>query len=175
MPERMIHIPGFGIEAFTYFSLGAYCGVNKKNMVALARKIEIPSYVVCAITFALSIFGLPDVGVFSMLRAANLLFIFSGGVSIINVSSRMLDNGKVQVYPLLAKSSFMVFAAHGLLLSVINPIFGHIFISDSIVSNILDYFLLPLTTSLVCVAAYYILTRYFPRLSLLLVGSRSSK
>lgn len=171
-----IHIPGFGIEAFTYFSIGAYFGVHKKNLIVQARKIKIPTYIICAIAFVFSLYGnLPDIGSFSLLRAANLLFVFTGGVSIINIVSYSFDRGFVKVNPILSKSSFMVFAAHGLMLSVMSPLCKYIFTSDSVISAVAHYFLLPLSVSALCVLLYYVVVRYFPCLAVILVGSRSVK
>lgn len=170
-----IHIPGFGIEAFTYFTLGAYFSIHKKNLVAQARKVRIPFGIISVIAFALTIYGLPEVGRFSLSRAANLLFIVTGGVSMINLTAGLLDRNRIKVSTLLSKSSFMIFAAHGMLLTAMKPLFDYMFRSDGIISNILCYFLLPLSTCVVCVVAYYILTRYFPRLATILVGSRASK
>lgn len=170
-----IHIPGFGIEAFTYFTLGAYFSIHKKNLVEQSRRVKTLFGIISVIAFALTLYGLPDIGRFSLSRAANLLFIVTGGVSVINLTAVLLDKGKIYVSTLLSKSSFMIFAAHGLLLTAIKPLFDYVFRSDSIISNILYYFLLPLSTCVVCVVAYYILTRYFPRLATILVGSRGGK
>lgn len=167
-----IHIPGFGMEAFTYFTLGAYLGIHRKNLVNLAQRAKIPFYILFAISLSLLLYGLPATHPLNLIRAVSLLFVFSGGVSAINITSALLEKGKVKVNPLLSKSSFMIFAAHGIAVSAIKPVFDLWFDSDSIIVNILAYFLFPLTITALCVLAYHLAITYFPRLSTILVGSR---
>lgn len=167
-----IHVPGFGIEAFTYFTLGAYLSIHRKNLVELARKGRIPFYILFVATLLLLLYGLPETRPVNVVRVVSLLFVFSGGVSAINLASYLLERGKVKVSPLLSKSSFMVFAAHGILVSAVKPVFQFLLDSDSIILNILSYFLYPLFVAGLCVLVYYIVVNYLPRLSTILVGSR---
>ena len=172
-----LHVPGFGIEAFFYFTLGAYLSIHKKNIVEQVAKIRVPSCIICLIAFLLCTYGIPQ-GLLPFeipYKASILLFILSGGISIINIVAWLLSKGKIEVNPVLAKSSFMIFAAHGLALGAIGPFFHKFFNRDYIVLAALDFFLFPIFVSLVLVALYYIVTRYFPRLSMLLVGSRGKK
>lgn len=163
-------IPGFSIDAFFYFTVGAYFSINKKNIVEQARKVKVPAAILALIGVFLSSYGTPESWGFTIpMRYCLLSYIIGGGITAINLTAWLLSKNKIHVNELLSKSSFMVFAAHGLTISALAPLFNYIR-SDSVFSQIIQFFLFPMVVTAACVLAYYILIRYFPRLSLLLTG-----
>lgn len=167
------HIPGFGIQVFFYFSLGAYLGVHKKNMVQEARRFKTLAAFLCLVSLFFASYGTPSFLPFVIpLRLSILVFVITMCITFMNISSWLIESGKAQENKSLTKTTFFIFAAHGLVLSVLNNVFHYIFRSDSILVKVSQFIICPIFVVFICVLVYYILNRSMPKLLSVLVGSR---
>ncbi|MFT3993921.1 MAG: acyltransferase [Dysgonomonas sp.] len=168
-----IHIPGFGIEVFFYFSLGAYLGVSKKNMLQLARKVKIPALVLCLLALFFAAYGTPSFFPFVVpIRLSILIFVITMCITSLNIVAALIENKKIEINNFLSKTTFFIFAAHGLVLSALNIAFRYVFSSDTIFVKVSQFIISPIVVVIVCILGYYILHKITPRLLSILVGSR---
>lgn len=168
-----VDVPGLGIEAFFYFSLGAYMSVNNTNFVELARKIKMPAAIIALLMLFLSTYGTPQFVPFTVpVRFCILMLVLSGVATLFNIVSWLLETKKVKENKMLTASSFFIFVSHSLVLGAVGFVLGYVLRSDSILVQAIYYFAYPILSVAVCVSIYYVLDRYFPRLRKFLVGGR---
>lgn len=141
-----------------FFAAGAYFSLNRLDVCSVFRRTYIVLLIAAIIASA-----------FHFTNTFILLIIFSlfGGLG------RIATEGKLTVVPLLARSTFFVFASHVMLTSVFFYILknGYIPIPNEAVAIAL-YICLPLVAVFACVLAYAVMSRYLPRLTSLLTGDR---
>lgn len=72
----------------------------------------------------------------------------------------------------LARASFVVYASHMVFISRYIKIFVDRLVCDSVYFLFIDYILVPIMTSSICVLIYFVVRRFCPNLLLLLSGGR---
>lgn len=165
-----VNIPGLTAVAVFWFTLGAYLGINKKDIVVTIRKFEVP----CCIITLLTMFPLIWYGGSMGNRLAMVLYpiyVTSATVSAVNISSRLVEGKRVAVYPLLAKATFFVFASHVFVLLVTRKVYP--LFTNSVFFSTLYYLAEPLIVVAVCVLVYRIMERFTPKFLALLTGGRA--
>jgi hypothetical protein len=146
-------IPGFGISPIFFFTLGAYFGIYKINLIVELQRYKLFWYIVSLITFIPSVYynydGITTYNYFSP------VFILAMVISAINITSYFIKKGKIKVNKILSQATFFVYAIHTvLILSIIGLVFDFIFKSKEPILLILRYFIVPIMTSYVCVLVY---------------------
>ena len=100
--------------------------------------------------------------------------ILLGVVSIVLITSYLLENKMVKVNHTLAHSSFFIFALHYMIISVIGKMaFVMLHVSDNNSYEMLAlYFGTAILTILICLGLYVLLRRCTPRVCNVLTGGR---
>lgn len=98
--------------------------------------------------------------------------IILGIFAAVSLTAWLLENGKIKVNKFLADSSFFLFALHGMIIIVIGKVTLKLVFFNNALFLALVYFLVPIITSAICLALYWLLRRYTPRLCALLTGGR---
>ena len=150
-----------------FFPLGAYFGIHKIDFIAVAKRWGKLALIVYA---AMAVLDL----IFEncWLRGFHdRILIITGIVGAIYVVSTQIERGKWHVNTFLDKSSFFVFAAHGLLMkTVLYFIFEKHQVGE--ITTTLLYFLVPIATILICLGLYWCLRRYCKPLMPIITGGR---
>lgn len=165
-----LNVPGFSAEGLFYFSLGAYLSIHRIDFTEVCRKylaiaacLAVPLLLVMVFTYG------NHQDVWGYARRCFTLF---GATATIGTVARLFQNGKIRVHPLLSKSSFLVYAAHG---SIVLPFMQ--FVLGSVLPYnqfwlIIKYFSVALLTVALLVACYWLLSRCMPKTLSVLTGGR---
>jgi hypothetical protein len=164
-------IPGFGISPIFFFSFGAYFGIYKKYLTLELRKYKLFWYLISLLTLLPSVYydydGQTSYNYFSS------IFIFAMVISTINITSSLIEKGKIKPNHTLSKATFFIYAVHTVLvLNIMGIIFDIIFKSKIPIILIIRYFTVPITTAYICVLIYYIMKKVMPKTLNLLSGNR---
>ena len=152
-----------------FFSWGAFYSIFKENIVLSFRKfryallVYIPIAVVDALTKELT-----------CNEYIGKVGILVGVVAAVVLVSHLLESGKAKVNSNLANSSFFIFAFHGIFIADVGRFaFTTLHIpGNNPYAMLALYFAVPTLTILVCLALYWLLKRYAPKVCSLLTGGR---
>lgn len=161
------YIPGFSIEAFFFFSLGAYFSIHQKNITLFSLKYYHLFFGISAITFVFILYF--NTNQYSLFFFP--LFIISTIFSAMVVSAYYVQKGKL-MSRFFINSSFFIYMAHVPLLTN-----GCIWILKNIfpitpLFLVLLYFIGIVLVIFLCLTFYYLLNRFVPNLLNIFMGSR---
>jgi fucose 4-O-acetylase-like acetyltransferase len=162
-------VAGFSIVAIFFFTVGAWFGINKRNIVddmGIVRRWSFVLYPLLAIVD----FSTQDYDIHPFIHNAGIIV---GIMFWINLVAYLLRTEKMSVNRFLSASSFFLFAIHDpLLLSKIRKILYVIFNpqSDLVVTSL--YFILVFVVVFIALGAYYLLKRYIPKFTAIITGGR---
>ncbi len=165
------NISGLNITAVFFFTIGAYFSINGHNIVERFSHVRTLSYISAIILLIpLTLYDGRNTDVGYMLYP---LFIISGVCATINLASQLLSKRRIRVIPLLAKSSFFIFASHTIvILNLSSSITGSVLGRGNIVIMTARYFATPLLAVAICVALYTFTSRFMPQISKVINGNR---
>ncbi len=172
-----IEIPGCSTSLFLtalfFFSIGSFFGVDKKNIVVSLRKYQVFWLIISLVTMVLSTYFYDTV----YDKFISPVFILSGVISVVNISSYFMERGKLQVRETLSKASFFIYCTHIILIlkfmrMIIGIGFGKILGADNIVGIFATYFITPFACAGVTLCIYLFMRRFMPNLLSLFTGSR---
>ncbi|MCL1943606.1 MAG: acyltransferase [Candidatus Azobacteroides sp.] len=168
-----VEIPGYSarlfLTAFFFFSIGAFFSINRKNIVVSLRKYQIIWLIISLITMILNtyFYGTIHSKFFSP------VFILSGVISAVNITSYFMEHGKLQVRETLSKASFFIYCAHGILiLGFTYRAFMKILGTNNTLSLLITYFTVPFVCAGIILCIYRLMKRFTPRLLSLFTGNR---
>ncbi|MDO5523431.1 MAG: acyltransferase [Bacteroidia bacterium] len=161
---------GFSMTAIFYFGLGAFWGINKKNMLESARKIKYPAL----------IFGLALALVATFLSTTvyheYLIRWFAplGVASAFIITDFIVRKQKIrEVFLKYSPAVFFIYAVHELYLkNWVKGAFYRTPLSESGWGMVLGYIVMPLILLAICLALYFILKKLWPRALNVLSGGR---
>jgi hypothetical protein len=164
-------IPGFVMPSIFYFSLGAYYGIFRKNLIVEMRRHKVFWYVVSFVTLIPAAYYAHHGGI-STHNYFMPLFLFATVVSAINLTSSLIQNNSVKVNKTLAKATFFIYASHIFVMEQIRGLFDKIFGSSDTMVLTIRYFVVPILTAYACVGIYCMMKRVMPRTLGILAGGR---
>ena len=101
-------IPGLSVYAVYFFTLGAFLGIRKMDIVETCMQYEKPSYLL-AIIFGLAMICTFRTTVFSSLM---LCFRLAGVVAVFCLANRLLSCTNMRIPPVACDASYFVYLAH---------------------------------------------------------------
>lgn len=167
-----ILLPGFGITAFFYFTLGAYFAIKGKNVVLFARKFSMMTIPVsCLLMIVCIIYDGPLTVVGNNLMP---FYVVTTVFVAFAVASYLVEKYGMKPNKVFVKSCFFVYAAHtvGSPMALSEFILHNIIPGASGIEDLICYILTPFCTAAVCVSVYYILSRYVPKIAVLFTGRK---
>ena len=177
LTNTWVDVAGFDSRAWFFFSFGAYMSVNNVNMVCMFRKyaiVNIPLAIVLLI--GTTFFSSSLVGAKSI---ADNLFLFLGVGALTGCFSFLVSKGLIRSIPLLTKSVFFVYAFHLFPLpgivsvtALCRSLTGKMIVETQTVTYFCQLVLCPIAVLGVCLAIYYIMNRYTPKVLSVLSGLR---
>lgn len=164
-------IHGLSITAVFFFSIGAYLGINGKNMIVEFSRFRNLSYITASIFLIITIwFDGRNTELGSLFHP---LYIISGVCAVFNLAAQLLEKNKVKVNPFLSQSTFFIYAVHTLLvLWLCSFIVENVIGASSVLSLIISYFTIPVLTVGACLLLFALMKKLTPRLLGILTGNR---
>ena len=161
--------PGFSIEAIFFFSLGAYFSIHDKNIIKSLQKGKVFWLLLAVITMIISTYY--DA---SKMKDYFLpLYVLSGVITAVNITSFLLEHKRIRVTDTLAKASFFVYATHMILiLDWTGRLFDFVFKPEAAAVLIIRYFSVPLLSVSICLCLYFLMKRIAPGILSILTGNR---
>lgn len=155
-----------------FFTCGAWLSINRKDLVLYVYPLRWPAAFITIAILCLLPYTYKTQ--FSMYQHLLDLFTVCGCVCAFAVTSMGIKYGVFHMRPFLAKSSFFIFAAHGVLIldDFAKYFMLHITTSRNDLYYCCDLLFRPLIAILICLGLYYILNRFVPRFTSLLTGAR---
>lgn len=161
-------IVGFRSAAFFFFSGGAYFSIHRKSFLALLK----PTLPMAVVFYGLIVIAELCFRGQVWCNYLHNIGILVGIVLVIALSARFIEEGKWRVNSFLSDSSFFIYAYHAMplvlcikvLLKLLQPRI------DGMVLGL--YLLCPAVIILIGLALYYLLKKYFPKITSVITGSR---
>lgn len=158
-------------SALLFFSVGAYMGIHKQNMVAMARRVPLWLGIALPTLFV----------VLRCMTHNNLqtleenLFSIVAVVPTMQIASMMVERCSLKPVSFIADSNFLLFVLHPILIIYLisNPLLGHV--SNTVLHFWAVFIAEILVSAVSCVVLYAILSRLLPRTTSLLTGGRSGR
>ena len=166
--DYQVDIPGVNNAGIAYFCLGAYISIMHINLINYLRHIPLWTVIVI-ILISLSSIMIDNeyVAFFSSLLLQ---------IGVLSLVTYMIEHHHWRECALLSSSVFFIFAVHRLftapLMHISNSILNHI--NNDILLYFYYLFIVSITI-LLCVAMFWIMNRYMPRVTNILSGRRSVK
>lgn len=166
-----ISLPGFSIVAFFFFSLGSYFAINNMNIVLFSRMrwfIFIPLSAICFIPCVL-LCGVKN----SYVIILHGLFTITTVITLLSLSSWIVERYNISPKAFLVNSCFFIYASHTIfILAIARGILNNIISGDGIIKREICYLTTPFLTAGICLAVYWILTKYLKTIAMPFTGRR---
>lgn len=162
-----VGFPGLCHQSLFFFPLGAYFGINRLNFVEISYKYKwISFFYICFAAF----------DAISKNEQYNYIIhksgILLGILTIVYLTSTLLNKGKIHVNTFLISASFFVYALHNLFLGKMTKIVIMVVQPESPFTVLLIYFIMPTIAIILCIGLYKMTNRYFPTFCSILTGGR---
>lgn len=161
-------VTGLSLDAFLFFSLGAYFSISKYNFVIATKSYSVflgVLYLVCVIiAFNTRAY---DWNIY--IRRIDILL---GIVFVLAISAKYIAKGKLHVNSFLSEGSFFIFAYHAIALPIVRRILTYIIPCTTDIRAVILYFLWALIIVLGGLLLYYLLRRYLPKTTAFITGGR---
>lgn len=149
-------VPGLSMYAVFFFSLGAFLGIRKQDLVATMQHIEVSAYLTASL-LAVAMICSYHTAVFSSLM---LCFRIVGAVAVFCLVQRILSHSDRRLPDVVCDSSYFIYLAHYVFfLSFLDDAFFRLF-GQSEASQSIHYLLCPLLKVALFVAVYAIYRRF---------------
>ena len=156
-----------------FFSLGCCLRICGKSILELSRKVRWPALILSCLLLPAIVLTYRDYRPVSNFLMR--VFILSGVFSVFFCASVAYRARIIRDTPFLARCSFFIFAAHGIL--IINE-FAHYIVLHTLPLQgeayyCVDLFLRPAIAIAMCIALYWLMSKIMPRTLDLLTGGRA--
>lgn len=164
---EIVGFPGLCHQSIFFFPLGAYYSIRRINFVEQAYKMKwIPYvYLFLAISDCATVGELHNVYI-------HKFGILVGMIAVVNLVSIMIKRGTIHTNRYISDASFFIYALHNLFMGKVSKLLFMIIPSQSPVIVLLNYFLIPFVTILICFYLYKNLNRYLPSFAKVVTGGR---
>ena len=158
------------LSAFSFFYLGAYFSINKKDLLITFNKLFIPSIILYLIfSIGCIICNIYDLDLFNYFKRANIIV---GLFLAYNISSLFIKKNICKVNGFLSQSSYFIYLSHTIICTHILKILLIAIKPNSDIGTVVIYLLAITLTILSLLFTSFILQRYFPNLNRLLTGKK---
>lgn len=163
-------VPGFKISAFFFFSFGAWLSINKRNFAADFLPLRwFSAFIYLAIVVLNTYLWHCKAIDNDYLHNAGIV---AGLVAAVSWTAHGFTDNSLSTSAFLSKSSFFVYAYHGIPLAFMVKCWLKMCSPLSECSVLACYFTVPVITIAVGLVAYWLLLRCFPSFTALITGGR---
>lgn len=161
-----IPLPGFSSMALLFFSIGAYITINRQDLVQTILRYKLIGYVITLLLFPIMVYL--DGHNSAIGGRIYPFFIIAMVSTTINLTTTMVSKGRGSHLATLSNTTFFIFSAHIFLLPYAGILVHKMRNFIGISSVPITYFLIPLTTVLMCIITCRIIQTCTPRLAQML-------
>ena len=177
MCRIFIPIHGFSATCFFFFSLGAYFSIRGKNMVLILSQYRYPAYIIAFLSMVILVWFNGRKGDEmspqpQCIHFMYYIYVVSAVISSVSIACKLLKSSRVGVNYWMAKATFFIFLSHAFVLGYVSRFTHHFIPTDCYPVLTIEYLLRPIITTIICLAIYWILERYVPRVLAVLTGGR---
>ena len=152
--------------------MGVWMSIRKDNVIALCRLIKYPAAIIAflLLPFATSFYGgHSDYDIF-----LSRLFFPSGMVTFLNICDALYDNLRYRKLMLeLTETVFFIYAVHEIyILGWVKGLFLRVF-GQTLAAKWVSYLFVPIITLFICLALFYLLKRFLPKVLSFVCGWRT--
>lgn len=167
-------VPGLSAGGLLYFSIGAFMAINHKNLLAEFNKYK---QIVLPVTLFLTVLMIYFKSDFTKTGVMIYpVFVFFAVISTFIIAGYLVQRGGwFSRHPrIFSRASFFVYASHTvLILGYCSKLMHNLLPGSNPAVLTVTYLLTPILCATVCVAMYYLMSRFTPRTLSLLTGNRS--
>ena len=160
---------GLSVEGLFFFSFGAYLSIRRFDFFKLFKRIYL--YAICVAIPMLMIMVFTYSNNNLVYRYAYRIFSLTGTSSVIGIVAFLQQKNLIRLQPLLTNSSFFVYCAHVIVLSIMLIALGKVLPANQICFTI-KYFSAPIITVALLIICYYCLYKWNPKIMSILTGGR---
>ena len=162
---------GIQINGVLYFSVGAYLGVHKIDMVDWFRRYRHIIYPIATVLALITLyFG--SIWTTAGLRVYKFFVLF-GTASTIALAGGLVLRGKAHIAPILSNCAFFIMAMHMIeICQLSDRIYRLLFSPESAIGLTICYISVPFIVAGLCIAIFVLLKKVCPPLLKLLNGGR---
>ena len=171
-------VPGFAPESFLYFSIGLFLFMRGKSLLCFPRNSVIVSIILFCLLLVLETYFFVEENKNISLLVRKIMEI-PGCIVLLYVISALLTKQIISPNPFLTKASFFIFVAHIPLMRThlffqqgVNKFLTTLLVGRFPGGAFLYYVSNVFVVCLVCVIAYWVLMRIFPKTTSVLCGRR---
>ena len=160
-------IVGLEINAFTFFSIGAFLSINNINPIKYVRHLKwIPIvYLLTAITDVATVGSEYNI----YIHRAGIVI---GVVAVASVVSFLVQKDRIPYSKSLSNMGFFIFAFNALIASMVSSVLNDIISPESQTGIIAVYFLLLISIIAISTICYKLCQKLLPRTISILIGGR---
>lgn len=163
-------VPGsdeFTAQSIFFYFLGmavCYFNLNIKDIPAIVK------WAVFALSCVLFIMLTSDWTIDHILLRS--IFILSGSITILFAASALVRKGWAKSVPLLAASTFFIYAIHRVGPTFIAKSALEVFIPEGYYGRLIIFLVAPILTAVICIGLYWLMKKLCPKLLYILVGRK---
>ncbi len=167
-----LEVPFVLMHSVYFFSIGAWLGLHKINILSFSRRIKTPVSILAALTLIVATLRTGYADHTFWLR----LFYPFGMITFMNICDRLIDNDNRKIrLTRLSAAVFFIYATHEIyILGWTKGLFVRIF-GETLPGTWIKYIFVPIVVLAICLALYRLLNLLMPRTLAFLCGGRSSK
>lgn len=164
-----IEVSGISIISIFFFSVGAFLSIEKIDLSTYFKRFSLLGYTLAPVCLMCEVYWGGQITNFG--NWINPFYIIFGVIAVFNIAALLAVKG-VSLGAFFGSSSFFIFSVHnfairGACQDLVRKLFP-----DNILFNIFGYFCAPCLCVVICLLLYFMLRRYFPKMSSLLTGNR---
>lgn len=168
MADWWFAVTGFKIDAFFFFTIGAYFSITKKCFVDLVKsRVRLLGILYLALVTTILCTRSYDWVIY-----VKHLGILVGVAFTIALSAVYIEKGKWKVNAFLTESSFFIYAYHIIIVSSISSLLRIFIPCTTDIRATIFYFLWAIITIVVGLVLYYVLKKWLPRTTAFITGGR---
>lgn len=159
----------FSIISFFFFSFGAWFSVNNRDFILIFRKCRLMPILYIIILIISILMWYKDI----KYNYIHNIGIIIGLLSVISLSSQIIEKNRIKPNTFLATSSFFIYAYHGMPIALLMKIYMKYtipYINEW--TMIIGYILIPFIVTSIGIGIYATLHKFFPSFTALITGGR---
>ncbi len=168
--DNLFDVSGLWYTPVLFFGWGAYYSINGKEFVFSFRRIGNVALLLYPAVLALNILLFHLSG--ENPRLSLNVGVYVGLVAAVRAVSLLVGRRNFRVRAFFPRSSFFLFACHGIMCATLCKIAVKVVPADCDLMAVAVYFSIVFGVTAVCLAAYYVMDKYLPKLTAVITGGR---
>jgi len=166
---EVVSFVGLSSAAMFFITLGAYFGINKIDFIELIQKHKTKLILLYSFISLIELVTTINGIQISYLHNINILI---GMLAIFSFTS-ILVSKNIKMNSLCVRSTFFVYASHGVLLLIVQKLLAKLIPIDNDVIATIWYFSAGFLTTVLCIGLYFMSAKVLPKTTAIICGGRA--